>query len=112
MNTVPPLPPSPYSIKYWRLNPGQDTVDFIESPPNPVYNPKSFVGTVARRRFSRSTDGGARSLRDGRMSDHSETRTMATTTVASENGMRGPVEVDNSGTVYQSGAGKANFSPV
>ncbi|EMD31295.1 hypothetical protein CERSUDRAFT_119849 [Gelatoporia subvermispora B] len=40
--------------RYWRLNPGQDTIDFRASPPDPVDNVKN---TVARRSGSRSSKG-------------------------------------------------------
>ena len=38
-----------YSYRYWTLNPGQDTIDVRESPPDPVQ-------TVIRSRRSRSED--------------------------------------------------------
>ena len=38
------------SYRYWTLNPGQDTINVRESPPDPVQN-------VIRSRGSRSEDG-------------------------------------------------------
>ena len=59
------------SIKYWRFNPGQDTVDFRESPPDPVHNVKSAV----RRSISSASRGrsGSRS-RNGSDGDASQFR--------------------------------------
>ncbi|KAI0661669.1 aquaporin-like protein [Cubamyces menziesii] len=58
-------------IKYWRFNPGQDTVDFRESPPDPVHNVKSAV----RRSISSASRGrsGSRS-RNGSDGDASQFR--------------------------------------
>lgn len=48
------MPDEHLSYRYWRLNPGQDTIDFRASPPDPVDNVKN---TVARRSGSRSSKG-------------------------------------------------------
>ncbi|KAI0635863.1 aquaporin-like protein [Trametes polyzona] len=45
-------------VKYWRFNPGQDTVDFRESPGDPVHHVKS---AVRRSLSSASRSGRARS---------------------------------------------------
>ncbi|KAI0775267.1 aquaporin-like protein [Trametes elegans] len=45
-------------IKYWRFNPGQDTVDFRASPADPVQNAKSAVRrSVSGSRSGRSGSG-------------------------------------------------------
>ncbi|KAI0368623.1 aquaporin-like protein [Pilatotrama ljubarskyi] len=51
-------------IKYWRFNPGQDTVDFRESPGDPVNHVKSAV--------RRSISSASRSGRSGSRSDNEE----------------------------------------
>ncbi|RPD60009.1 aquaporin-like protein [Lentinus tigrinus ALCF2SS1-7] len=42
-------------VRYWRLNPGQDTVDHRESPPDPVRRVRTSISS--RRSRSRSMDG-------------------------------------------------------
>ncbi|KAI0649166.1 aquaporin-like protein [Trametes meyenii] len=48
-------------IKYWRLNPGQDTCDFRDSPADPVHHVKSAV----RRSFSSASRGRSHSANEG-----------------------------------------------
>ncbi|KAI8980134.1 aquaporin-like protein [Trametes punicea] len=59
-------------IKYWRFNPGQDTVDFRESPGDPV----NHVKTVVRRSVSSASrsgrSGSRRSAADGEASQYRE----------------------------------------
>ncbi|KAI0710173.1 aquaporin-like protein [Earliella scabrosa] len=48
-------------IKYWRLNPGQDTVDYRESPEDPVRQVLAVRNSISSRRSrSRSRDGTTR----------------------------------------------------
>ncbi|KAI0714287.1 aquaporin-like protein [Cerioporus squamosus] len=42
-------------IRYWKLNPGQDTIDHRESPPDPVRRVRTSISS--RRSRSRSMDG-------------------------------------------------------
>ncbi|CDO74945.1 hypothetical protein BN946_scf184945.g17 [Trametes cinnabarina] len=54
------------SIKYWRFNPGQDTVDFRESPGDPVHAAKDVV---RRSISSASRSGRSRSRSQGGAED-------------------------------------------
>jgi len=58
-------------VKYWRFNPGQDTMDHRESPADPVHHVKSAVrNSISRGSRSRSMDGSA--TRNSGMSQFAE----------------------------------------
>ena len=68
----------PHRIKYWRFNPGQDTIDVRESPRDPARNVRRVVGSVASGRRSRSIDNGTRT--SGLSEKHTTTTTNTTST--------------------------------
>ena len=84
------------SIKYWRFNPGQDTIDYRESPRNPVNHLQDVVYTMRRGRAPQDVED-HRTLHDGRVSGFSEKRAAST----SDNGT---VVHDGSGSTTVDGS--------